>query len=140
MQQQITFNSLSEIDKAAEQFLNLTKGYTKFAFFGEMGVGKTTFIKAICTQLNVIDTVTSPTFAIINEYHTKNNEKVFHFDFYRIKNTAEVFDIGYEDYFYSDHYCFIEWPELIDGLLPDGFVKVSIVKNEQQTRIIHWDI
>lgn len=97
-----------------------------FAFYGQMGAGKTTFIKAICQLLGVKDIVQSPTFSIINEYLTPDEKSIFHFDFYRIRNTTEVFDIGYEDYLYSGHYCFIEWPELVETLLPGDTVKVSI--------------
>jgi tRNA threonylcarbamoyladenosine biosynthesis protein TsaE len=101
-----------------------------FAFFGEMGAGKTTFIKVLCKQLQVIDNVASPTFALINEYKTASGSKVFHFDFYRIKKFEEAFDLGYEDYFYSGDYCLIEWPELIEPLLPEDTVNVKISVNE----------
>jgi tRNA threonylcarbamoyladenosine biosynthesis protein TsaE len=97
-----------------------------FAFYGQMGAGKTTFIKAICSELGVSDIVQSPTFSIINEYKTKAGELVFHFDFYRIRSIIEVFDIGYEDYLYSGNYCFIEWPELVESLLPENTVRIYI--------------
>jgi len=97
-----------------------------FAFRGEMGAGKTTFIKAICRELGVEDEALSPTFAIINEYHTRDGVPVYHFDFYRIRKTEEVFDIGYEDYLFSGHYCFLEWPDLVEDLLPEGTIHVSI--------------
>ena len=97
-----------------------------FAFYGGMGAGKTTFIKAICAVLGVADIVQSPTFSIVNEYKTTAGDSIYHFDFYRIKKTGEVFDIGYEDYLYSGSYCFMEWPELIESLLPDDSVKVRI--------------
>ncbi len=102
-----------------------------FAFFGEMGAGKTTFIKVLCQQLQVIDNVASPTFALINEYKTASDDKVFHFDFYRIKKFEEAFDLGYEDYFYSGDYCLVEWPELIEPLLPEDTVNVEITVNEE---------
>jgi tRNA threonylcarbamoyladenosine biosynthesis protein TsaE len=102
-----------------------------FAFFGEMGAGKTTFIKVFCQQLQVIDNVASPTFALINEYKTASGSKVFHFDFYRIKKFEEAFDLGYEDYFYSGDYCLVEWPELIEPLLPEDTVNVEISVNEE---------
>lgn len=102
-----------------------------FAFFGEMGAGKTTFIKVLCKQLQVIDNVASPTFALINEYKTTSDDKVFHFDFYRIKKFEEAFDLGYEDYFYSGDYCLVEWPELIEPLLPEDTVNVKISVNEE---------
>ncbi|MDP1623088.1 MAG: tRNA (adenosine(37)-N6)-threonylcarbamoyltransferase complex ATPase subunit type 1 TsaE [Bacteroidales bacterium] len=97
-----------------------------FAFYGSLGAGKTTFIKAICNELGVRDIVQSPTFSIINEYKTEAGDSIYHFDFYRIRNITEVFDIGYEDYLYSGCYCFIEWPELIESLLPAGAVPVRI--------------
>lgn len=101
-----------------------------FAFFGQMGAGKTTFIKTFCSQLKVTDNVASPTFSLINEYHTENEGRVFHFDFYRIKKFEEAFDLGYEDYFYSGDFCLIEWPELIEPLLPEETVHVQITVNE----------
>lgn len=124
-------NNLQEINKTAEQFLKATESQKIFAFYGKMGSGKTTFIKELCKQLGSEDKVTSPTFAIVNEYDTKNENKIYHFDFYRIENIEEAFDLGYEDYFYSDNYCFIEWPELIENLLPEKCTKVLIeeIKN-----------
>lgn len=104
-----------------------------FAFYGEIGAGKTTFIKAICRELGVEDEALSPSFAIINEYHTTQEEPVYHFDFFRIKKLEEVYDIGYEEYFYSGNFCFIEWPELIDELLPEETVKVTIKGSTQRT-------
>ncbi len=101
-------------------------GARVFAFYGGMGAGKTTFIKALCAVLGVADIVQSPTFSIVNEYKTTAGDSIYHFDFYRIKKTGEVFDIGYEDYLYSGSYCFMEWPELIESLLPDDAVKVRI--------------
>jgi tRNA threonylcarbamoyladenosine biosynthesis protein TsaE len=97
-----------------------------FAFYGEMGAGKTTFIKAICTQLQVIDTVSSPTFAIVNEYMIEQGGRVFHFDLYRLKSWTEMLEIGYEDYFFSGNYCLLEWPEKIVNLLPDDTIRVTI--------------
>lgn len=97
-----------------------------FAFFGKMGVGKTTLIKEICQQLGVIDNVCSPTFAIVNSYSTAQGDPVYHFDFYRLKNLDEAYDIGYEEYFYSNEYCFTEWTEKIEDLLPDHYVRVEI--------------
>ncbi len=119
---------ISELDllPAARKLIDSFPGARVFAFYGSMGVGKTTFIKAICRELGVADIVQSPTFAIINEYKTIDGESVFHFDFYRIKKIEEVFDIGYEDYIYSGSYCFLEWPELIDSLLPDDVIRVRI--------------
>lgn len=132
----IRVNDLSEIAAAAEKFLEEYKDKRVFAFYGEMGAGKTTFIKALCEKLNVLDVANSPTFSIVNEYHVKDDNSLFHFDFYRIENLEEAYDFGYEDYFYSGKYCFIEWPEKIENLLPDGFVKVHIVENDDYSRDI----
>ncbi len=123
---QIIIKSLTEMDAAALEFLMATDQKRHVAFYGEMGAGKTTFIKALCKQLEVTDGVTSPTFSIINEYHSANDYKVFHFDFYRIKDLEEVYNLGYEDYFYSDQYCFVEWPELVEELLPEHMLKVYL--------------
>jgi len=128
--------SLSDINHIAARFIQAHPADRIFAFYGEMGAGKTTFIKAICEEMQVLDYVTSPTFALINEYRTGNNQAIFHFDFYRIKNISEAFDFGYEDYFYSGDYCFIEWPELIEPLLPSIAVKVTIREIENGRRII----
>jgi len=111
---------------AAGALLKEFPGARVFAFYGGMGAGKTTFIKALCAVLGVADIVQSPTFSIVNEYKTTAGDSIYHFDFYRIKKTGEVFDIGYEDYLYSGSYCFMEWPELIESLLPDDAVKVRI--------------
>jgi tRNA threonylcarbamoyladenosine biosynthesis protein TsaE len=129
-------SSLEEINKTAKEFLEAHKSDRIFAIYGAMGAGKTTFIKALCEELNVTDYVTSPTFAIINEYSTNNNNTIFHFDFYRINNIREAFDFGYEDYFFSGNHCFIEWPELIEELLPEETVKVLISEKDNGTRII----
>ncbi len=125
--QQITQDKLPQI---AKEIIDLYKDERIFAFFGKMGVGKTTLIKEICNYLKVEDIVCSPTFAIVNEYHTIDDESIFHFDFYRLKTIKEAFDIGYEDYFFSGNYCFIEWSEKITELLPQNFVKVQIDENE----------
>lgn len=124
--QVLKIDSLSALASAADHFLNLTKDYRKFAFTGEMGSGKTTFIHALCRQLGVNNIVTSPTFALVNEYFTVNGDTVYHFDFYRIKNIEEVYDIGYEEYFYSDAWCFIEWAEKVEEILTDEFLRVQI--------------
>jgi len=130
----IVFSGLEEINEAAKQFLEQNKDYKHFAFYGEMGAGKTTFIKELCKNLKTVDEVTSPTFSLINEYATMSGEPVYHFDFYRIKDIEEVYNIGYEDYFYSDDYCFVEWPELIEELLPDTMLKVKINTLENGSR------
>ena len=104
-----------------------------------MGAGKTTFIKAICEELGVDDVITSPTFSIVNEYRSETTgELIYHFDFYRIKKLEEVYDMGYEDYFYSGALCFLEWPELIEELLPDNAVKVTITQNEDDSRTVEF--
>lgn len=132
----IRFKGLDEIRIAAKSFVKQTQGKKHFAFYGEMGAGKTTFIKQVCEELEVLDVVASPTFAIINEYFTKNEARIFHFDFYRIKDIEEVYNLGYEDYFYSDQYCFLEWPELVEDLLPDHIIKVHIEAQADNSRII----
>jgi len=128
--------SLSEINHIAARFIQAHPADRIFAFYGEMGAGKTTFIKALCEEMHVQDYVTSPTFALINEYKTDGNRSIFHFDFYRITNLSEAYDFGYEDYFYSGDYCFIEWPELIESLLPSIAVKVTIREIENGKRVI----
>ena len=117
---------LKELPEIARKLVEQFPEERVFAFYGKMGAGKTTFIQSVCRVLGSDDTVTSPTFALINEYNTKKNGSVFHFDFYRIKNLEEVFDLGYEDYLYSGSYCLIEWPELIESLLPEKVVRVKI--------------
>ena len=122
---------------AARQFVEAMGERRVFAFYGKMGAGKTTFIKAICEAMGVEDTVTSPTFAIVNEYGVnKEFRSVYHFDFYRIKNLREAYDIGTEDYFYSGSPCFIEWPELVEELLPENTVRVSIEVEEDGARTV----
>lgn len=133
---EIKVNGLSGITDAAKQFIAAMGENRVFAFFGTMGAGKTTFIKAVCEELGVEDTITSPTFAIVNEYCTGNGEQIYHFDFYRIKKMEEVFDMGYEDYFYSGAICFLEWPELVEELLPEDVVRVSIKEEADGTRTI----
>lgn len=131
----IRIESLEKIQEAAKNFVANMGDNTVFAFYGKMGAGKTTFVKAICEELGVEDTITSPTFAIVNEYRSDlAGELIYHFDFYRIKKLDEVYDMGYEDYFYSGAICFIEWPELIEELLPGNTVKVSIEEIENGER------
>ena len=134
---QITIKSLDGIQEAARQFIHSMGPGKVFAFYGKMGAGKTTFIKAICEELGVKDVITSPTFAIVNEYTTEPDGKsIFHFDFYRIKKLEEVYDMGYEDYFYSGSLCFIEWPELIEDILPDDAIRVNIAEQEDGSRLV----
>ena len=132
--------SLETIRKTAREFIEtvIKQGSGRvFLFYGSMGAGKTTFIKALCKALGVEDEVNSPTFAIVNEYRSESTaELIYHFDFYRIKKVEEVYDLGYEDYFYSGALCFIEWPELIEELLPEDTKKISIEENNDGERII----
>ena len=134
MSMDIKINSLDEMGKAAQEFVAAMDDRKVFAFYGKMGAGKTTFIKAVCEDLGVEDVINSPTFAIVNEYVDGKGEPVYHFDFYRIKKEQEVLDIGYEDYVYSGHVCFMEWPELIENLLPDDAVKVTIEEETDGSR------
>ena len=133
---EIKINDLEHIREAARQFINAMGTKHVFAFYGSMGAGKTTFIKAICEELGVDDVVTSPTFAIVNEYLISTGGTIYHFDFYRIRKLEEVYDMGYEDYFYSDALCFIEWPEMMEELLPEGATKVQITENPDGTRTV----
>ncbi|MBI4649462.1 MAG: tRNA (adenosine(37)-N6)-threonylcarbamoyltransferase complex ATPase subunit type 1 TsaE [Bacteroidia bacterium] len=128
--------SLNEIAKAARILLKRFAGYRFFAVYGDMGAGKTTLIKALCKELKVKDMAVSPTFTIINEYCTDTGKPVYHFDFYRLKNKEEVYDIGYEQYFFSENYCFIEWPELVEELLPEEHIKIFISVNPDKSRTI----
>lgn len=132
----IEIKKLEELQKAAKLFIETYKDKKVFAFYGAMGVGKTTFIKALCEELEVVDIVNSPSFAIVYEYKTQGQGVIYHFDFYRIKNIEEAFDFGYEDYFYSDNYCFIEWPEKIDSLLPENCAKVYLEEQPDGSRTI----
>ena len=119
-------NSLSQLTQAAEWVLKNTGKNKIIAFYGEMGAGKTTLIKEICVLLGCNSHVTSPTFAIINEYLTTKNESIFHFDFYRLNKINEIIDIGFEEYIDGKNYCLIEWPEMVEELLPEGTVKIFI--------------
>lgn len=129
-------NSLNDLKEFAKKLINNFPENRVFAFYGKMGAGKTTFIQAICKILGSNDNVTSPTFALINEYKTYDLKSIFHFDFYRIKDLEEAFDLGYEDYLYSGNYCLIEWPEMIESLLPESIIRVKIEVLENESRII----
>ena len=132
--------TLDSIREAAKTFIQNMGSGRVYAFYGKMGAGKTTFIKALCEELGVEDAVNSPTFAIVNEYYsTRLDGPIFHFDFYRIKRIEEAFDIGTDDYFYSGAPCFIEWPELIEDILPEEAVRVSIEEQPDGTRTIEFD-
>lgn len=128
--------TINELESAARDLIMAYPNNRIFAFYGKMGAGKTTFIQAICRALHSTDTITSPSFAIVNEYSSSESGSIFHFDFYRIKNIEEAFDLGYEDYFYSGNYCLIEWPEKINALLPQEYVEVTIDVDENLKRSI----
>ncbi len=135
----LTIKSLDTIRETAREFVANMGKATVFAFYGQMGAGKTTFIKAVCEELGVEDVITSPTFAIVNEYQSeRTGTPIYHFDFYRIKKLEEVYDMGYEDYFYSGAPCFLEWPELIDDILPDDAVKVTIAEAPDGSRVVEF--
>jgi tRNA threonylcarbamoyladenosine biosynthesis protein TsaE len=134
---EIKIQSLDQIHEAAKEFIAAMGENTVFALYGKMGAGKTTFVKAVCEELGVTDMINSPTFAIVNEYRSEDKaELIYHFDFYRINKLEEVYDMGYEDYFYSGALCFIEWPELVEELLPGNTIKVSIEEQKDGTRTV----
>lgn len=142
---ELKIDNIERINAVARDFARHIGNRRVFAFYGQMGAGKTTFIKALCEELGVSDVITSPTFAIVNEYDAASTlndfsykGKIFHFDFYRIKKIEEVYDMGYEDYFYSGALCFIEWPELIEELLPADAVSVSIRQSADGTRTVSF--
>jgi len=122
--------TLEELPVIASKILDEYPEERVFAFYGDLGAGKTTFIKALCHLLGVTEEVTSPSFSIINEYEAGGIDLIYHFDFYRIKKLEEVLDLGYEEYFYSTDYCFLEWPDKIEELLPESYVYISITKSE----------
>lgn len=136
----IQLTSIDNLRPAAKEFIRAMQGRTVFAFYGKMGAGKTTFVKAICEELGVADIVNSPTFSIVNEYNVEaTGEQVYHFDFYRIRSVAEAYDMGAEDYFYSGHLCLIEWPELVEEILPSETVRVSIEENADGSRTVSFE-
>lgn len=136
---QLTIKSIETIRETAHDFITAIKGKGScLAFYAPMGAGKTTFIKALCEELGVEDVITSPTFAIINEYTDGAGEPIYHFDFYRIKKLEEVYDMGCDDYFYSGSYCFMEWPELIEEALPDDVLRITITPQDDGSRIIEF--
>ena len=130
----LTIPTLNDLATAAKEFVESTKDIRRFAFYGKMGSGKTTFITSICHELGATDVISSPSFALINEYQTNSGEIIYHFDLYRIKTIEELYDIGYEDYFYSDSMLFIEWPELAEEILPDNMCKVQVEEIENSAR------
>jgi tRNA threonylcarbamoyladenosine biosynthesis protein TsaE len=140
MQHRIIIKDLSDIDRAAQEFLSIVGNGRIIAFYAPMGAGKTTFTTAICRALGVDgDAVSSPTFAIVNEYRTSEGESIFHFDFYRITRIAEALDIGFYDYIDSGCTCILEWPENIEDLLPEETLKVSIDVQDDGSRLLRWE-
>ncbi len=136
---EIKIDDINNIRQAARLFVDNMGKSRVFAFYGKMGAGKTTFIKAICECLGVEDVITSPTFAIVNEYTSETSgATIYHFDFYRIKKLEEVYDMGYEEYFYGGGICFIEWPELVEDLLPENATKVTIEEQEDGSRLVSF--
>jgi tRNA threonylcarbamoyladenosine biosynthesis protein TsaE len=133
-----TIHNKNELQSIAGILLPYITKKPVVAFYGKMGVGKTTLIKAICKEINVINVVTSPTFTLVNEYLTKSGDKVYHFDFYRINEIEEIYDFGYEEYFYSGHFCLIEWPELAESILPQYTLCVTITENKKGSRKISF--
>lgn len=133
----IIIRNTGDLPSAARDLINYTGENKILAFYGAMGSGKTTLIKAVCEVLGAADIVTSPTFTLVNEYKTLSGQSLYHFDFYRIKKTEEVFDFGIEEYFASDSYCFMEWPELVEEILPPETVKIRIEVREDEQRILH---
>lgn len=126
MSLKIKLTNLDELSQVVGKILEYTKSFKKFIFYGEMGVGKTTLIKELSLQLGTVDIVSSPTFSIVNEYVINDVKKIYHFDFYRFENESEALDIGVNEYFASDHYCFVEWPEKIPSLIEDDMIVVKI--------------
>lgn len=128
--------TLAELHRAAAHLLRQLGEHRVLAFYGGMGAGKTTLIRELCRALGVTDNVTSPTFALVNEYRTANGEKIFHFDFYRIKKLEEAYDLGYNEYFDSGCLCLIEWPELVEELLPDDVLRIRLDAPEAEVRTL----
>jgi tRNA threonylcarbamoyladenosine biosynthesis protein TsaE len=130
-------NKIDDLEKVAKSIISIYENQNIWIFEGEMGAGKTTFIKVICKELGVLSAVQSPTFSLVNEYMTDEGEEIYHFDFYRLKNEVEALDFGVEEYFYSNNLCLIEWAEKIPSLIPEQFLKIKITKLEDsETRII----
>ncbi len=140
MTHQIQIAGLQDLERAAREFIQLLGGRTLVAFYAPMGAGKTTFTTAVCKELGVEeDAISSPTFAIVNEYRGKSGRPVFHFDFYRIENPSEALDIGLYDYLDSGELCLMEWPENIEGLLPEETLRVHISVQPDGSRLLYWE-
>jgi tRNA threonylcarbamoyladenosine biosynthesis protein TsaE len=139
VKQSFVAKDLGQLPEVAEKLLNFINDRKVVLLYGGMGAGKTTFVKSLGTALNVVDNISSPTYALVNEYHTSNGEIIYHFDMYRIKNDAEAFDMGFEDYLYSGNLCIIEWPEMVTNLLPDNCIKVSIVEEAGGNRLFTFE-
>jgi len=133
-----TLYSLSELDHVASSVIDAAKDERIWLIDGDMGAGKTTLIKAMAKQLGVVNTVSSPTFSIVNEYQDREGKTIYHFDFYRLKSEAEAYDIGVNEYLESGNLCWLEWSEKIPSLLPDHFFKIQLEVNDPQTRTIHY--
>lgn len=125
-----------DLDEAVKAIIEVGKAADIWLFMGQMGAGKTTLIKAVCGRLQVLDEVNSPTFSIVNEYLTATDDTLYHFDFYRLECEEEAYNIGIEEYFYSGNTCMIEWPERVEGLLPETFLRIDITENTDQSRTI----
>lgn len=134
---EVTAKNLSDLPQIADALLSFAANKKIFLLNGEMAAGKTTFAKAICKKLGVVETISSPTYSIVNEYQGED-DKIYHFDFYRIKNEEEAFDIGFEEYLYSGAFCLIEWPEKVSSLLPQNFINVRIEIGENEERIFKF--
>lgn len=135
----ISIKSRADLAGAAETLLTFAEGQKFFVFEGEMAAGKTTFIQAICKALGVEDRVSSPTFSIVNEYEMAN-DLIYHFDFYRLKSLQEAYDIGYEEYFFSGHYCFVEWPQKVAPLLPENYIRIELQIKSENERVLTYHI
>jgi tRNA threonylcarbamoyladenosine biosynthesis protein TsaE len=133
----LELNSLEDLPRVAKELIAASQEKKVWLFDGEMGAGKTTLIKTICKELGVEETISSPTFSIVNEYEGKEGQAVYHFDFYRLKNEEEAMDIGVEEYLYSGDYCLIEWPSVVPGVLPDDCFKIEIIAKDEYLREVH---
>ena len=131
-----TIKSITELNPIVDKIIQLSKSHTVFCFYGNLGAGKTTLIKLICEHLKVIDSISSPTYPIINEYKTADNKIIYHIDLYRLKSVEEAMNIGIEDYLFSDNLCFIEWPDNFESILPDNHIKIKITKFDDYREIV----